>query len=324
MERFWEEQRVGEEAAVGDDARVPGDHYADDGEAIERATRCFRFLRSVPILFEIDDTTLWELARIAEPSEFDAGARILAEDEQEPERSQRFYIIRSGTADVVRRGRSGAERVVARLATGSYFGELGLLTDQARNATVRVHGTAPLVVYGFDAMTFHRRIAEHVLVFRLLRERSRSGLRSVDQAGGGRGRLRIKQLALLDHLPQRDLEYVLDHAKQQAHAAGETIISQGEPGDRFYVVLDGSVRVVRDDAELAEIRAGGFFGETALLLDMPRTATVETTSATVTWSITRSAFQRLVGGYLLSNPRTQDEIVRRMRTALPPGSADQG
>lgn len=294
---------------------LPG-RYADDAEAIERATRCFQFLRGVPILFEIDDTTLWELARIAEPTTFEPGARILTEDRSEPTGAQRFYIIRSGTADVVRRTRSGADRVVARLATGSYFGELGLLTDQARNATVRVHGMAPLHAYGFDAMTFHRRIAEHVLVFRLLRERSR-GERVDGRSRGRRGRLRIKELSLLDHLPERDLEHVLDHARQQSHEAGTTIIRQGDPGDRFYVVLEGSVRVLRDEVPLAEIEPGGFFGETALLLDVPRTATVEASHDAVTWSITRSAFQRLVGGYLLANPRTQDEIVRRMRAVLP-------
>ena len=42
----------------------------------------------------------------------------------------------------------------------------------------------------------------------------------------------------------------------------------------------------------------------------------------LTWSITRAAFQRLVGGYLLSNPQTQDEIMRRMRSALPPTDDD--
>ena len=51
---------------------------------------------------------------------------------------------------------------------------------------------------------------------------------------------------------------------------------------------------------------------------MPRTASVLAAQHTLTWSITRAAFQRLVGGYLLANPQTQDEIMRRMRTVLPP------
>jgi CRP-like cAMP-binding protein len=305
-----------EDSAVGhasDSNPMPG-HYADDAEAIARATECFAFLRSVPILFEIDDTTLWDIARNAEPCEFEPGSRVMAQDEADPS-SSRFYVIRSGSADVIRRDRSGLERVVARLSLGSYFGELGLLTNQTRNATVRVHGNMPLRAYAFDALTFHRRIAEHVLVFRVLRERQQR------EHQLGRGRLRIKQLDLLKHLPEPDLEFVLQQAEHRWYPDHAPIVQQGDPGDRFYILLEGTVTVERDGAHVASLEAGDFFGETALLLDMPRNATVRASSHVLTWSITRAAFQRLVGGYLLANPKTQEEIVRRMKDVLPPPTA---
>lgn len=310
------------------DERQPG-HYADDGESIARASECFNFLRSVPILFEIPDTALWDIARSAEPIEFAPGSRIVAEGEDAG--AKRFYVIRSGSADVIRRDRGGITRTVARLSVGSYFGELGLLTNQARNATIRVHGETPLRAYGFDALTFHRRIAEQVLVFRVLRTSSTEGSDELDRVApparaaqpapttpaNGRGRLRIKELALLDRLPEPDLSYVLEHAEHRWHAHGTTIVEQGAPGDRFYVLLEGGVKVARDEHTLAQLEPGEFFGETALLLDMPRTATVSAEGNALTWSITRSAFQRLVGSYLMSNPRTQEEIMRRMSEVLP-------
>ncbi|MCW2961524.1 MAG: hypothetical protein JWM25_1611 [Thermoleophilia bacterium] len=306
-----------EDPAVGeanDSHDFPG-HYADDGLAIARATECFSFLRSVPILFEIDDTTLWDIAHSAESCSFEPGSRIMAQGQSEgEENASRFYVIRSGSADVVRRDRSGMDRVVARLSLGSYFGELGLLTNQARNATVRVHGSMPLHAYAFDALTFHRRIAEHVLVFRVLRERETRG------SAIGQGRLRIKQLDLLQRLPEPDLEFVLQQAEHRWFPERAPIVQQGDPGDRFYILLEGEVEVVRDGERVAKLEPGDFFGETALLLDMPRTATVRATRHSLTWSITRAAFQRLVGGYLLANPKTQEEIVRRMRDVLPAGS----
>jgi CRP-like cAMP-binding protein len=304
-----------DDAPVGggrDGVPLPG-RLADDGEAMQRATKCFTFLRSVPILFEIDDTTLWDIARSAESCEFAPGSRIVTQGEGAEDATKRFYVIRSGSADVLRRDRGGLERVVARLSLGSYFGELGLLTNQARNATVRVHGSIPLRAYAFDALTFHRSIAEHVLVFRVLRERQRRR----EPIGSGRGRLRIKELDLLKRLPEADLEFVLQHAEHRWYPERAPIIQQGDPGDRFYILLEGSVKVVRDGDTVAELGPGDFFGETALLLDMPRNATVQASEHTLTWSITRAAFQRLVGGYLLSNPQTQDEIMRRMRSALP-------
>lgn len=297
-----------------DAAQAASMSSGDGGHATAHAARCFAFLRTVPILFEIDDTALWELARDAESRTFDAGSRIVGQGDDAVVDESRFYVIRGGSADVLRRDRSGTERVVARLSVGSYFGELGLLTNQARNATVRVHGSLPLEVYAFDALTFHRRIAEHVLVFRVLRERERKrhGVTS-----DGRGRLRIKELDLLRRLPGPDLEFVLEHAEHRWFPERASVIQQGDPGDRFYILLEGAVDVVRDGEVVAELGPGDFFGETALLLDVPRSATIRVREHALTWSITRSAFQRLVGGYLLSHPQTQREILRRMRTALP-------
>lgn len=304
-----------EEDAAYADAQLPAMTAGPiDDEAMEHARRCFSFLRSVPILFEIDDTALWEIAHSAERCSFEPGSRVVTQGDGPGRDDSRFFIIRSGSADVLRRDRAGLERVVARLSVGSYFGELGLLTNQARNATVRVHGSVPLEAYAFDALTFHRRIAQHVLVFRVLRDREQRAL-----AGGGRGRLRIKELDLLGRLPGPDLEFVLEHAEHRWFPERAAILQQGDPGDRFYILLEGAVRVVRDGETVASLGPGDFFGETALLLDMPRNATVQASEHALTWSITRAAFQRLVGGYLLANPRTQHEILRRMRASLPEG-----
>jgi CRP-like cAMP-binding protein len=285
----------------------------EDAQRVD-ASRCFAFLRTVPILFEIDDLSLWELAQDATEQEFAAGSRILAQGDGPAAQDTPFYVIRSGSADVLRRDRSGAERVVARLAVGSYFGELGLLTNQARNATVRVHGSLPLQAYAFDALTFHRRIAEHVLVFRVLRERER---RRNGVTLEGRGRLRVKELDLLRKLPGPDLEFVLEHAEHRWFPERAAIVQQGDPGDRFYILLEGSVDVERDGACVATLGPGDFFGETALLLEAPRNATIRVREHALTWSITRAAFQRMVGTYLLANPQTQREILRRMRLATP-------
>lgn len=296
---------------------MPPGHYGDDGAAVDRASTCFRFLRSVPILFELSDAALWDLARCAELAEFPAHTRVVSEGTNE--QPKRFYVIRSGSADVLRRDRSGVERTIARLSVGSYFGELGLLTNQARNATIRVHGSAPLRTFAFDALTFHRRIAEHVLAFRALRERhgDTPGPHAIPTTSPLSHRLQGQHLDVLERMPAADLEYVLRHAEHRWHPDGTVIVEQGEPGDRFYVLLEGDATVRCDDDDMATLTPGDFFGETALLLDMPRTATVRARGAALTWSITRSAFQRMVGSYLLSNPRTQEEIMRRMAEVLP-------
>ena len=53
---------------------------------------------------------------------------------------------------------------------------------------------------------------------------------------------------------------------------------QGEPGERFYLLEQGTARVIRDGVDVASLGPGDFFGEIALLRDIPRTATVEAVS----------------------------------------------
>ncbi len=66
-------------------------------------------------------------------------------------------------------------------------------------------------------------------------------------------------------------------AEKQPYGDGEIIIRQGDEGDGFYLVVEGQVRVTlreQNDAEVARIGEGGFFGEMALLSDQPRSASV--------------------------------------------------
>jgi len=96
-------------------------------------------------------------------------------------------------------------------------------------------------------------------------------------------------LTMIEHLA-RDLEPV-------SYAAGETVMTQGEPGDSFYVIARGSVEVTHDGERIAVLGPGDGFGEIALLSSRPRTASVLARDATEAYRLQRSAFLEAVTGH---------------------------
>ena len=83
------------------------------------------------------------------------------------------------------------------------------------------------------------------------------------------------------------------------HAAGATIVEQGEQGDKLYVIVRGTLDVTQrgpDGAEhpLPALQDGDFFGEIALLDNVPRTATVRARTACLLLVLSRSEFQDVV------------------------------
>lgn len=76
----------------------------------------------------------------------------------------------------------------------------------------------------------------------------------------------------LRDLPLSRARELLQVARRMALPAGERIVAQGARGDSFYIIVNGTVEIVKDGARLHRYRAGDYFGEIAILLDQPRSA----------------------------------------------------
>jgi cAMP-dependent protein kinase regulator len=266
----------------------------------------FVFLRAVPILQELDESALWVLAQSGEERTFEAEERVIVEGGE----CDAFYIVTRGQADVVKRDRAGMPNLVGRLGCGSYFGELGLLTNDPRSASVEVRSNGPLSTLAFDAQMFHEVIAQNVLGFKLQREQRHM------QRSASLKRLRIRELAVLEGLSDADLDFIALHSQQRSYPTGTTIFEQGDVGDRFYILIGGHVKVERGGTLLAVLDPGDFFGESALLLDKPRSASITTLGTTTVWSITRAAFQKVVANYLLSSRSAHATVLERLPAGL--------
>jgi hypothetical protein len=101
--------------------------------------------------------------------------------------------------------------------------------------------------------------------------------------------------------------------------AGTVLMREGEPGDRFFLIAQGRVRVETDGSAIAELGAGDYVGEIALLMDAPRNATVTASTACSLRAMERDAFLAVMTGSPASRAVADHEIVRRLSTGNPPG-----
>ncbi|MGI8793723.1 MAG: cyclic nucleotide-binding domain-containing protein [Acidimicrobiales bacterium] len=97
------------------------------------------------------------------------------------------------------------------------------------------------------------------------------------------------------------------HCRAATTRKGQILVREGERGDEVFVVARGEVEVVRGDGSavtpLARLGPGRYFGETAVLHDVPRTATVRATTAGEVLVIDGERFRVVVGGREAPAPR---------------------
>jgi MFS family permease len=125
-------------------------------------------------------------------------------------------------------------------------------------------------------------------------------------------------LALLRHLPifaplsAPSMERILSELTWLELPAGTEFIREGEPGDRFYVVAEGRVRVTQGGRLLAEGGPGYHVGEIALLRSIPRTATVTAVTAVRAIAVERDRFLAAVTGHTASRQRAETVAADRL------------
>src|SRR5688572_1328387 len=105
----------------------------------------------------------------------------------------------------------------------------------------------------------------------------------------------LTRVGLLSGLPGEHLSKLAARLEREEISPGETVVREGEPGERFYVVLSGMLNVSQEDlGERRMLRPGDTFGEVALAMGIPRTASVRAVTPAVVASCDQETFDELL------------------------------
>ncbi|MGH3018331.1 MAG: cyclic nucleotide-binding domain-containing protein [Gaiellaceae bacterium] len=126
----------------------------------------------------------------------------------------------------------------------------------------------------------------------------------------------ISRIPLFETCSRADLARIATITVQVDLPAGEVLMREGEPGDRFFVLVKGSAEVRKRNRKIASLGAGDFAGEIALLTNAPRMATVRTTTPVVALEATREGFEALLD----TSPRIERKLLKALADRLAPAA----
>ncbi len=104
----------------------------------------------------------------------------------------------------------------------------------------------------------------------------------------------LRKIPLFRHLTYKEQTAVLSIATTRTFPAGHEIVVEGQPGEELFVVIRGRVTIEKDGVEIAELQAGGHFGEMGLVDNAPRSATVRAAEPTRVMVIARGDLMALM------------------------------
>jgi len=204
-----------------------------------------------------------------------AGESIIKQGEM----GDNFYVVQSGHFEIFVRSKDGTVIKVATRDRGQTFGELALMYNAPRAATVTA--TAASTVWAVSRATFRR----------VLTSVTHQKLRAYEQF--------LRNVSDFECLQQNDRSKVAEALEEVSFPAGHDIMSQGADGDTFYILKKGeAVAKINANGAVAEVKRygpGDYFGERALVKNEPRAATVTTLTECECLSLNRQAFSMLLG-----------------------------
>ncbi len=245
-------------------------------------------LAQMPLFAEAAPQTLQAIAQRMVLQHAPVGERVYMMGEA----GDALYLIESGEIGLSAENANGAVEESARISTGGFFGEMGLLTGQIRTedaTAVRNTNLWILPKTEMDALAAqYPDVAKALSLGLAARLASQTPEYSED---------RFRQFELFSDLGATELKQVVDHLQPTRYRAGEQIYRATTPADRLYLLEKGQVRMQPLSGTPWALGAGEAFGERALLTNQPHNASAVAETDVDVWTLSKSDFDMLMNRY---------------------------
>ncbi|TMW58496.1 hypothetical protein Poli38472_010055 [Pythium oligandrum] len=212
------------------------------------------------------------------PMKATAGTVVIQQGDQ----GDHFYAVGSGQLEIlVLVAGSGTPIRYGFLGPGMGFGELALLCNMPRAATIRA--VTDVELWALERHTFREILASHKMI------RLNKALQV------------LQGVAILNRLTHHELQQVAAAMEWEEYETNTSIIRQGEVGEDFYIITQGEIRVTQVDPDakyerqIRVMKTGDHFGEMALLKDEVRSATCTAMSHVTCLTLGREHFIAMLG-----------------------------
>lgn len=169
----------------------------------------------------------------------------------------------------------GQPKILKTYQAGDVFGELALLYNAPRAATIRAETDGSLWV--LDRGTFYH----------IVKDAATKRRQKFEEFLG--------TVPILQNMDRYERSKLGDAIKEVKANEGTQIIKQGDQGDSFYIILEGEATAIKDSETVMAYKSGDFFGELALLRGEPRAASIWAKTDCKLLTLDRKSFKRLLG-----------------------------
>lgn len=255
---------------------VPANAVREKSNAIREMT--YKALKANVIFGHIDDEQHRRIVDEMWQRKVAAGETVIRQGEP----GDNFYVVEKGEFEIFVEKNNKKPRKVAVISSGSSFGELALMYNAPRAATVTA--SADSILWAVDRFSF-RKILANV---------SENKLKEYTTF--------LQGVPLLGPLAAYERAKIAEALEEVIFEPKATVVKQGDPGDTFFILRAGEVVITRHDEatptvenEVGKCFPGDYFGERALLKGEPRAATITAVTRCVCLCLDRHAFTLLMG-----------------------------